>query len=175
MFPVTKLQLTIACLTSIFNSIKDSSKYRYNMKVIIKKEFDGHTYVGSCENLRGCYAQSSSPEELMIHMREAIELYRKSYAARSQPLPHDADQPILDKKIRFNVISTQQMAGLLQKCAYHLEHGDARHYLFRNTKFPFNRLVLPNVPKLSPLIISKIFGKENVIYVNKKQMNVNTA
>ncbi len=167
--------MTIACLTYIFIFVRDSSKYRYNMKVIIKKEFDGNRYVGSCENLRGCYAQSSSPEDLMIRMREAIELYRKSYAARSQPLPHDHDHPVLDKKIRFNVISIQQMSALLQKSGYHLEHADSRHRLFRNTRFPFNRLVLPECPELSPLIISKIFGKENVIYVNKKQLKANTA
>ncbi len=145
------------------------------MKVIIKKEYDGSHYIGSCENLPGCYTQADTAEELMTLTRRAIELYRKSYADRNQPLPNTHDRPALNKKIRFHVISSTQLTVLLQKSGYHLEHQDDKLILFRNMHFPFNRLVIPNTPALSPLIISKIFGKENVIYVNKKQLNINTA
>ncbi|RMH65256.1 MAG: type II toxin-antitoxin system HicB family antitoxin [Calditrichaeota bacterium] len=145
------------------------------MKVIIKKEYDGTRYVGSCENLPGCFTQSHSAEELMILMRRAIELYRKSYADRQQPLPQGSDFPYLDKKIRFHKISAAQLTGLLQKSGYHLEHQDDGLLLFRKMRFPFNRLVIPNASEISPLIISKIFSKENVIYVNKRPLNANTA
>jgi predicted RNase H-like HicB family nuclease len=41
--------------------------------VIIEKDEDGG-YVGSVPELRGCHSQGETVEELMTHMREAIEL-----------------------------------------------------------------------------------------------------
>lgn len=41
--------------------------------VIIEKDSEGF-YVGSVPSLRGCHTQASSLDELMVRIREAIEL-----------------------------------------------------------------------------------------------------
>jgi len=145
------------------------------MKVIFHKEFDGTYYVGSCENLPGCYEQASSPEELMSRLRRAIELYRKSYVTRKQELPTTFDKPIIDKPIRFHSISIEQLKKILQKFNYHLEYEDNESTLFFNANFPFNRVHLPNSTNISYLIISKIFGRENVIYINHENLSIQSS
>ena len=47
--------------------------------------------------------------------------------------------------------------------------------LLANSKFPFNRIHLPVTNNLSPIIISKLFGKENVIYVNKSDLSMHSS
>ena len=145
------------------------------MKVIINKEFDGNQYVGSCENLPGCYTQAASPEELMKKLHRAIELYRKSYSRRNQELPSTFDKPVIDKRIRFHIISSAQLSQVLTRYNYHLEFKDSQSLLFLNSHFPFNRIHIPNSSALSYLIISKLFGRENVIYINQENIRVHTA
>ncbi len=145
------------------------------MKIIVKKEFDGRSYIGSCENLPSCYVQSESSEGVVIELRKAIELYRKSYTKRNQALPTSYDFPIIDRKIRFNRISSNQLAKILIKNNYHLETQDSDSLLFINSNFPFNRIHIPNISELSPKIISKIFGKENIIFINKNQLKINSS
>lgn len=145
------------------------------MKIIVKKEFDGKNYIGSCENLPSCYVQSTLSENLVIELRKAIELYRKSYSKRNQSLPTAYDFPIIDRKIRFNKISSIQLADVLLRNNYHFESKDSDSLLFINSNFPFNRIHIPNVSELSPLIISKIFGKENIIFINKSQLKINSS
>ena len=145
------------------------------MKIIVKKEFDGKNYIGSCENLPSCYVQSPSSEELIIELRKAVELYRKSYSKRNQGLPSSYDFPIIDRKIRFNKISSRQLAKILFKNHYHIESKESDSLLFLNSNFPFNRIHIPNVSELSPMIISKIFGKENIIFINKNQLKINSS
>jgi predicted RNase H-like HicB family nuclease len=41
--------------------------------VIIERDADGY-YVGSVPSLRGCHMQATSLDELMIRVREAVEL-----------------------------------------------------------------------------------------------------
>jgi len=145
------------------------------MKIIIKKEFDGKNYIGSCENLPGCYAQSESSDQIVVKLRKAIEIYRKSYSKRNQTLPNLYDNPVIDRKIRFNSISASQLSKILTRNNYHFEYKDDEFYLFLNSNFPFNRLLIPNEEDLSPMIISKIFGKENIIYINNDQLRVNSS
>ena len=145
------------------------------MKIIVKKEFDGKYYIGSCENLPGCYAQADSSEKLLIELRKAIELYRKSYINRSQPLPNTFDAPVIDRKIRFNKISTSQLIKIFERSNYHIESTDNDSILMINSNFPFNRIHIPDVDELSPLIVSKIFGKENIIFINKNQLRINSS
>ncbi len=145
------------------------------MKIIVKKEFDGKNYIGSCENLPSCYVQSHSSEALVIELRKAIEMYRKSYSKRNQTLPTSYDFPIIDRKIRFNTISSNQLTKILIKNNYHFESKDSNSLLFINSSFPFNRIHVPNIPELSPMIISKIFGKENIIFINKNQLKINSS
>lgn len=145
------------------------------MKIIVKKEFDGKNYVGSCENLPSCYAQANSAEELIVALRRAIELYRKSLASRNQPLPNSYDMPVIDRKIRFHTISSEQLSEILIKTNYHLEYNDNNSLLFNNIHFPFNRIHIPYVEQLSPMIVSKLFGKENVIFINKDKLSMNSS
>ena len=145
------------------------------MKIIVKKEFDGKNFVGSCENLPSCYTQASSAEELIVELRRAIELYRKSLVSRNQPIPNSFDMPVLDKKIRFHTISSEQLTSILLKSHYHLEYNDDKSILFLNTKFPFNRIHIPRVSQVSPLLITKLFGKENVIFINKDKLSMNSS
>lgn len=145
------------------------------MKIIIKKEFDGKHYIGSCENLPSCYTQSDSSEQIIVKLRKAIELYRKSYSKRNQTLPNLYDSPIIDRKIRFNSISANQLSKILIRSNYHIEYKDDEFFLFLNSNFPFNRLLIPNEEELSPMIISKIFGKENIIYINNNKLRVNSS
>jgi predicted RNase H-like HicB family nuclease len=145
------------------------------MKIIVKKEFDGKYYIGSCENLPSCYAQSESSEKLLPELRKAIELYRKSYLSRSQSLPNSFDTPVIDRKIRFNKISTSQLVKILERNSYHIESKDNDAILLINSNYPFNRIHIPDTDELSPMIVSKIFGKENIIYLNKNQLRINSS
>ena len=145
------------------------------MKIIVKKEFDGKNYVGSCENLPSCYAQASSSEELIVELRKAIELYRKSLVSRNQQLPNSFDMPVVDRKIRFHTISSDQLSTILIKSNYHLEYSDDKSLLFINSGFPFNRVHIPQVKQLSPMLVSKLFGKENVIFINKNKLSMNSS
>ena len=45
----------------------------YNFTVIIEKDEDGY-YVGSVPALKGCHTQGKTLDELMINIKEAIEL-----------------------------------------------------------------------------------------------------
>ena len=145
------------------------------MKIIVKKEFDGKYYVGSCENLPSCYVQTNSSDELVIELRKAIEIYRKSYSKRNQTLPVSYDYPIIDRKIRFNKISSNQLTKVLLKNNFHFESKDSESLLLINSNFPFNRIHIPNVDELSPMIVSKIFGKENIIFINKNNLKINSS
>ncbi len=145
------------------------------MKIIVKKEFDGQNHVGSCENLTSCYTQANNPEDLISNLRKAIELYRKSYENKSQTIPDLYDSPVIDKKIRFNKISTAQLVQVLIKQHFRIEFQEENSILLCNSKFPFNRIHLPDTNNLSPVIISKLFGKENVIYVNKSDLSMHSS
>ncbi len=48
-------------------------KKLYNFTVFIEKDEDG-IYVGSVPSLKGCHTQGRTIDELLIHMKEAIEL-----------------------------------------------------------------------------------------------------
>ena len=45
--------------------------------VVIERDEDGG-YVGSVPELQGCYSQGDTIDELMVHIREAIELCLES-------------------------------------------------------------------------------------------------
>ena len=145
------------------------------MKVIIKKEFDGQNYIGSCENLTSCYTQADNPDDLTANLRKAIELYRKSYANKNQTLSDSFDLPVIDKKIRFNKVSTLQLVQVLIKLHYRVEFQEENSVLLTNSKFPFNRIHLPVSKSLSPVIIAKLFGKENLIYINNSDLSLHSS
>lgn len=48
-------------------------KTMHNFTVIIEKDEDGY-YVGYVPSIRGCHTQGKTLDELMLNIREAIEL-----------------------------------------------------------------------------------------------------
>ena len=139
------------------------------MKIIIKKEYDGQFYVGSCENVPGCYVQARTEDELRKRIQRALLIIKKSCQLKSQPFPTGSDRPILNLKIRFKDLSTDQLVKILESHQYHLEYMDEQSVLLVNTEFPFNRIHLPRSTSLSPLLVEKIFGKENTIWVGSRK------
>ena len=43
--------------------------------VLIHEDIESKGYWGECPELPGCYSQGETIEELMEHMKEAVELY----------------------------------------------------------------------------------------------------
>ena len=143
------------------------------MKIIIKKEFDGLFYVGSCENIPGCYVQSRTSGDIHQKIKQAIAIIKRNCDERSQQFPVGTDQPLFDTRIRFDVLTTDQLVKFFEHQKYHLEYIDSQSVLLMNSSFPFNRVHLPRTDQLSPLIVQKIFGADNTIYVDRKGMQYN--
>jgi len=141
------------------------------MKIRIRKIFDGKYTVGLCDNLPNCYVQSVDENQVIIRLRRAIEIYRKNCELRNQSLPEEPEKPILDKKIRFETISTAQLLKIFQRMNYHVEYSNHESVLMINSNFPFNRVHIPNSQDISPLIISKLLGRHNTIWIGR-QMNI---
>lgn len=57
-----------------------------NFTVLIEQDEDG-AYIGSVPALRGCHTQADSMDELMIRMKEAIELCLEVYDERELRIP----------------------------------------------------------------------------------------
>jgi predicted RNase H-like HicB family nuclease len=145
------------------------------MKLQIRKENDGEYHVASCLNLPGCYVQANSEPELMGRLQHALNIYKKDCDKRNQPLPDEPDRPVLNVKLRFTEISSEQLIKILLRYNYHIDHIDDFSVLMSNSDFPFNRIHLPQASRLSPLLINKIFGKENTIHVRKNDLQIKTS
>ncbi|NOX88383.1 MAG: hypothetical protein GXO77_05095 [Calditrichaeota bacterium] len=135
------------------------------MKIILKKEFDGRTYVAFCENVPGVYVQATSKEQLNQRVSKALALLKHYCEQRNQPFPIGEDKPLFDIRIRFNSLSTEQLVDFFHKRNYHIEFEDADSVLLMNSFFPFNRVHLPKTNHISPIIVRRIFGSQNAIYV----------
>jgi predicted RNase H-like HicB family nuclease len=53
--------------------------------VIIERDAEGY-YVGSVPGLKGCHSQAKSLDELMVRIREAIELCLEAQGDKLEPL-----------------------------------------------------------------------------------------
>jgi len=53
--------------------------------VIIERDAEGY-YVGSVPALKGCHSQAKSLDELMVRIREAIELCLEAHGDQLEPL-----------------------------------------------------------------------------------------
>lgn len=145
------------------------------MKVSIKKEFDGNFHVASCGNIPGCYVQAADNEDINQKLRDALLVYRRSCLNRNQPIPNESDRPVLNLKIRFDALSTDQLVKIFQKNNYHIEYKDKDSVLMQNSAYPFNRVHLPRTNFVSPLIVKKIFGDENTVFVGRNKLKLNTS
>ncbi len=144
------------------------------MKVIIKKEFDGNMYVGSCENIPGCYVQARQENEISSKIRKALSIIKRNCEERKQNFPSGNDRPLFDIRIRFDELSTEQLIKFFEHQKYHLEYIDDDSALMMNSSYPFNRVHLPRVHRLSPVLVRKMFGEQNTIYVGTNELKLNT-
>jgi predicted RNase H-like HicB family nuclease len=62
----------------------------YKVSIVIEK--DEHGYYAYCPELEGCQTQGDSLEEVMVNIKEAIELYLET-------LPEDEIKASLSKEI----------------------------------------------------------------------------
>ena len=145
------------------------------MKILFKKEFDGKFHTGACENVPGCFVQANDEESLKSCFLRALQLIKQNSEERNQPFPSGRDHPLFDMRIRFKTLSTEQLVKIFVSKNYHIEFINVESILLLNSDYPFNRVHLPRTNNLSPLIIQKIFGKENTINVAFKPMKLNTS
>ena len=145
------------------------------MKMKIKKDFDGQYFVASCINLPGCYVQALTEPDLIQRLQHAYMVYKASYDKRHQQLPQEKDKPVLNVRIRFREISSEQLVKIFRRYNYHLEYEDEYSLLLVNSDFPFNRIHLPRFKNISHLLIKRIFGEENTIYLSKENLKLNKS
>lgn len=145
------------------------------MKISLEKEYDGHYWIASCTNVPGCYVQSENPDFIVEKLKSALEVYLKNCVQRNQPFPNERDRPVLDIRLRFDRISSDQLIKIFKRFNYHLDYQDEQSVLVLNSEFPFNRVHFPRSNNLSPLIIRRIFGQKNTIYVGAQHLKLNTS
>jgi predicted RNase H-like HicB family nuclease len=145
------------------------------MKIAVEKEYDGKFYVGCCTNVPGCYVQSGNPGNIDAEIEYALEVYLENCIQRNQPFPNENDKPVLDVRIRFDTISSDQLIKIFKRYHYYVDHMDDRIILFLNSDFPFNRVLIPNKKVISPLIIRRIFGNDNINYVGSNELRFNSS
>lgn len=119
--------------------------------------------------------QVANQQDLDFELEYALEVYLKNCVKRNQPFPNEIDKPILDVHIRFETISSDQLIKIFKRYHYFVEHEDDRVVLFLNSEFPFNRVLIPKSETISPLIITRIFGKINTHYVGNHELRLNSS
>jgi predicted RNase H-like HicB family nuclease len=138
------------------------------MKFSVKIEFDGKYVVGYVPQLAGCYAQAFKIQDLSPLMKFAIEMYRDNYKMRMEPFTPETEKPKFKESIKFNSMSADQLGSYLRKYAYTRESSNKYFHLYRKSSFPFDRIIIPNSSEISPLIIKKLFGAENVTVIKSQ-------
>lgn len=144
------------------------------MKIVIKKEFDGTWYHAFCENIPGIYVQTLQEQELNTKMKRALTLIRNNCDSHRQPFPSGFDKPLFDIRIRFDKLTTDQLVKFFENQKYHVDYIDQESVILVNASYPFNRIHLPRVSQLSPLLVQKIFGEQNTIYTGGEMNMLNT-
>ena len=138
------------------------------MKLSVKIEFSGKVVVGFVPKLGGCYVQADKIQEIASLMKLAIEAYRENYKSRMEPFSPDTEHPKINHKIQFHTISSNQLGNIFRQYNYIRELNTNLFQLYRKGDFPFDRIVIPNSPNVSPLIVEKIFGSDNVIALQEE-------
>lgn len=145
------------------------------MKIAVEKDFDGKHYVGCCMNVPGCYVQTSDPDNIDAKLEYALEIYLDNCIKRNQPFPNENDKPVLDVRVRFDTVSSEQLVKIFRRYHYYVDYMDSHVILLINSNFPFNRVLIPNSKSISPLIITKIFGRENINYIGDGELRFNSS
>lgn len=145
------------------------------MKISITKEFDGQYYIASCDNLPGCYVQCRNEDELLPAVKRAIQIIKRNCQKRNQELPSGKDEPLFDVRVKFEQIATNSLITFFKRHNYHVEYADNQSVLLLNSGFPFNRIHLPMSNNLSPLIVKRIFGPQNTIYLNRQKLDLKAS
>lgn len=173
----TLFLLTDVKLSSIFghNFVESANRFSQVMKILIKKEFDGQMYIGSCENIPNCYVQSLNPDDLTNKLKKALLILKRHCEDRHLAFPLGHDRPLLNLKIRFDQLSTEHIIKIFERNNYHQVYFDEDSVLLMNSEFPFNRVHLPRTAQLSPLLVRKLFGENNAIQVIKNKMKLSSS
>lgn len=145
------------------------------MKITIKKEFDGHCFVGNCDNIPGCFYQAEEKEALQEGLVKGLNIIRQNCSQRNQAFPTGKDTPLFDIRIRFDSLSTDQLVKFFESHNYHMEYIDPDCVLLLNSNFPFNRVFLPRRKHLSYLLVEKIFGVKNTVFIGRRRMKLNAS
>jgi hypothetical protein len=67
------------------------------------------------------------------------------------------------------MLSANQLENIFRQFNYNKELTNNFFYLYRKADFPFDRILIPNSPDLSPVIIKKLFGTNNVIVLRSDE------
>jgi hypothetical protein len=138
------------------------------MKFSVKIEFDGKYVVGYIPNICGCYVQALKIQDISPLMKLAIEMYRDNYKFRMEPFSPEKEKPKFNQPIKVTIIDTEKLGTFFRKHLYSRETSNRYFQLYRKTQFPFDRILIPNVKILSPLILKKLFGSENVSVIKNE-------
>jgi hypothetical protein len=132
------------------------------MKYQIEIVHDGTLWIAFSASFSGCFVQSAKKEELAGMMQQAMMAFRQSFTEHNEPFAPDSSIPSMRHHLTFRKMSANQLVKILKMEHYRVDHSDEQFLIFRNIEFPFNRVLVPNSNKLSPVIIRKIFGERNV-------------
>lgn len=139
------------------------------MKYSAKIEIDGTTVVGYIPKLGGCYVQANRIQDISPLMKIAIKAYIDNYNSRMEPFFPEPEHPKINHKIQFFNLSSNQLGNILKQFTYTKELHTKYFHLYRKGIFPFDRILIPNTNIISPLIIKKIFGSNNVIVLKEEE------
>lgn len=135
------------------------------MKLSVKIEFDGKYVVGYIPTLSACYVQALKIQDITPLMKHAIETYRDNYKLRMEPFSPEKEKPKFNLKLKIQSLSSEQLGTFFKKQSYSRESSNKYFHLYRRSSFPFDRILIPNVKQISPLILKKLFGSENVTLI----------
>lgn len=138
------------------------------MKFSVKIEFDGKYVVGYVPNLSGCYVQALKIQDITPLMKMAIETYRDNYKLRMEPFSPEKERPKFNQPIKIQKLGAEQLGTFFRKNSYNREASNKYFHLYRKSIFPFDRILIPITNEISPLILKKLFGSENVKLVKSE-------
>jgi hypothetical protein len=138
------------------------------MKYSVKIEFDGKHVVGYVPQISGCYVQALKIQDLTPLMKYAIETYRDNYKLRMEPFSPEVERPKFNEPLKITGLDADQLGNYFRKNSYIRESTNKYFQLYRKSQFPFDRILIPNVKRISPLILKKLFGAENVTVVKSE-------